>query len=810
MSRYEHRDASPLSGVGLVESDGPPSSSLQRTVRCALSGSEHVANLYRQIAEHTSDVLWVVAPRPDGALRIVFENNAYVEAFGADGENTPLDETAWLRAVETGEREAVLERFHACLTTDRAFDEVLQVVHADGTDRWWHAKAFGLGESGRGLAHAVMARDITELKRREQALEESESLLRMLADSTPAYIAYVGANDLRYRFVNAKFLTGFGLPHDRIVGAHIRDVIGTSNYEFALPYIESVRAGQPVFYENVFHLQSGKRWIRVNYVPDFGPGGEVVGIVVLSYDITDRKQAEQELQRKKNFEESLIETAQAIVVVLDTEGRILRFNRYLEDVSGRRMQEEMGRDWFETFVPEAERERGRRNFREVLAGANAKATVNSITTAEGSERIIEWHGKTLLDEDGELLGLLAVGQDITERRRAEEERARLEEHLLQSQKLEAIGKLAGGVAHDMNNVLAAILGFASVLQLRAMPGTPDARYVDGIMSASKRGADLTRNLLGFARKGNYRRVRVSPNAMVREACAMLEAAMPKDIELRLELEEGIRDVEGDPNQLQQVVVNLILNAVDAMAGTGTITLRMKTASGPDTISTGMASAPYVRFEIQDTGAGMDRETLSQAFEPFFTTKRPGEGTGLGLSMVYGTVKNHGGVIALASDPGHGTTVTIHLPCATSVGRQFDQEEAPSSARRRASRARRVLVVDDEPMVRASVGDMLEALGYETVLVKDGETALNIVRDRAGQFSVVLLDLIMPVMSGEETLLRLREVAPQLPVLLCTGHNRERETASLCQDSTVMLLQKPFDIAKLETMLDSLLDAPRQD
>ena len=807
MSQHERHDASPLSGGELAETNGPPASSLQRTVRCALSGSEHEANLYRQIAEHTSDVLWVVAPRQDGAMRIVFENTAYVEAFGADGEDTPLDETAWFRAVATGQREAVGERFHAYLTADRAFDEVLQVVHADGTDRWWHAKAFVLGESG---AHAVMARDVTELKRRERALEKNESLLRMLADSTPAYIAYVRVDDLRYRFVNAKFSTGFGLPHDRIVGAHIRDVIGTANYEFALPYIESVRAGRSVFYENVFHLQTGKRWIRVNYVPDFGPGGEVVGIVVLSYDITDQKLAEQELQRKKNFEESLIETAQAIVIVLDTKGRILRFNRYLEDVSGRRMQEVVGRDWFETFVPEAERERARRNFREALGGADAKGKINAIMTAEGSERVVEWHAKTLHDENGEMLGLLAVGQDITERKRAEEERARFEEHLLQSQKLEAIGKLAGGVAHDMNNVLAAILGFASVLQLRSTPGTSEARYVDGIMAASKRGADLTRNLLGFARKGNYRRVRVSPNAMVREACAMLEAAIPKDIELRLEVEDGIGDVEGDPNQLQQVVVNLILNAVDAMAGTGAITVRMKTVSGPNTISASMASAPYVRLEIQDTGAGMDRETLSQAFEPFFTTKRPGEGTGLGLSMVYGTVKNHGGIVALASEPGRGTTVTIHLPCATNARPQFDQEEAPSSARRMANRARRVLVVDDEPMVRASVGDMLEALGYETVLAKDGETALNIVRDRTGQFSAVLLDLIMPVMSGEETFQRLREVAPRLPVLLCTGHNREQETASLCQDSTVMLLQKPFDIAKLETMLDSLLDAPRQD
>jgi CheY-like chemotaxis protein len=368
--------------------------------------------------------------------------------------------------------------------------------------------------------------------------------------------------------------------------------------------------------------------------------------------------------------------------------------------------------------------------------------------------------------------------------------------------MEAIGRLAGGVAHDMNNMLAAIMSFASAIQEDIDPGSHLQQDLRDILKACQRGRALTQNLLGVARKGTYRRERFSLNDAVDELAELLKRTISKRIEVRKVQYANLPEIEGDPNQIQQALINLSLNAADAMEGEGTLTFTTKLVdldvdvlkSTPD-----LTAGVYVELQISDTGAGMDAETLQHAFEPFFTTKPTGEGTGLGLSMVYGTIKNHRGRVFIDSQPDEGTTVTIQLPGLLSL--PTSREARPQEARTRAARgAGTVLLVDDEELVRKSGKRLLEQLGYRVFLAENGTEALDLYRQLKDQIDFVLLDLIMPVMDGHELYLKLKELEPSVKVIFCSGFTQDEGASSLIAAPDTRFIRKPFDVEQLASEL----------
>lgn len=406
-------------------------------------------------------------------------------------------------------------------------------------------------------------------------------------------------------------------------------------------------------------------------------------------------------------------------------------------------------------------------------------------------------------------GTVGIIKDISKRMQSEQEKASLEAQLRQSQKMEAIGRLAGGVAHDMNNVLGAVMGSASALEAEIPKEHNHYADIANILSACRKGRDLTRDLLGFARKGKYVKETFSINDVAEEARSLLERTIPKTIKVITNLKENLRLVEGDRSQIHHALMNVCINAADAMQGIGTLTISshnttIATAEA-GTTGAGFPSGEYAELNITDTGCGMDSETLQKVFEPFFTTKPKGEGTGLGLSMVYGVMKNHGGKVTIDSNPGIGTTVTFLLP--TVYGIRLKPIEPRPSTISTHPRTGAILLVDDELIIRNAARRILKLRGFEVILAESGLRALEIFRERKDNISLILLDIIMPEMNGIDTFEALVQIDPKVNVVLFSGYSKDDRVEKLISQGRVRFAHKPFDIASLSKSVKEALRNP---
>ncbi len=442
-------------------------------------------------------------------------------------------------------------------------------------------------------------------------------------------------------------------------------------------------------------------------------------------------------------------------------------------------------EWADAIHPE-DRERAWDSFVQMGEGTTYDE-VYRIVRPDGGEVWIHDHAVPVRDEHGRVTHAVGMARDITETRRSQE-------LALQAQKMQAIGRLAGGVAHDFNNMLSGILGFAALLQHDLGADDPRRGDLCEIVAICQRARELTGNLLGFARKGRFRRERVDLNGAIHNVERLLAHTVPRKVSISLELATGLPAVEGDPAQLEQVVMNLALNAADAVAGGGSMVIRTGRIPGA------RGEPGQVELVVGDSGAGMAPEVQRRAFEPFFTTKAPGEGTGLGLAMVYGTVSNHGGSVRLDSVPGAGTTVTVLLPAVSAVaaGERADTTVEPALPRGTGT----VLVVDDEPVLRRAMSRLLGRLGYAVVLAEDGVEAVEQVG--AQDLDLVLLDLAMPVMDGPEAYEAIRELRPDLPVLLCSGYGPDSVADQLIDRGAAGFLQKPIAYEDLARVVAGVL------
>jgi signal transduction histidine kinase/CheY-like chemotaxis protein len=391
--------------------------------------------------------------------------------------------------------------------------------------------------------------------------------------------------------------------------------------------------------------------------------------------------------------------------------------------------------------------------------------------------------------------LARARRELEQRQVAEVEERGLREQLLQTRKMDAVGRLAGGVAHEINNALAAILTVSGLL-LEEERLDPVAREdIRSIREASERAAELTRKLLAVGRKGKYAAEALDPGNLVEAARRTLGERLRPEIEVAVDLAHDGARIEGDSEQLVHALRNLLINAADAMPDGGLISIRTSrvTLAGDDAHGRAVAPGDYVAISVQDSGAGMDSETRRLAFDPFFTTKPTGEGSGLGLSMVYGTARTHGGSAEIDSGPGRGTKVTLHVPCA---GSQPEQESAsPPSGPRRDVRGGAVLLVDDEPAVRAAARRILERLGLRVCEAENGRRALEVLATQ-GPFDLVVIDMVMPVMGGKEFFFRLRERAPEARVLLVSGFAPDDDAQTLLDAGALGFLEKPYTLTAL--------------
>jgi len=404
----------------------------------------------------------------------------------------------------------------------------------------------------------------------------------------------------------------------------------------------------------------------------------------------------------------------------------------------------------------------------------------------------------LFDEQGQVSGSVHVLKDITERKQ-------LEAQLRQAQKMEAIGQLAAGICHDFNNLLTPMGGFADLLLWKAPEGSQQQKYLRQIKTAAERAADLTGQLLLFTRQARGERRSVQLNSVVEETRDLLERSIPKEITIELDLASGLWMVEADFSQISQVLMNLCLNACDAMPDGGTLTLETRNVTLDEEWARAMLEAQpgrYVRLSVSDTGSGMSPEVQARLFEPFFTTKEVGQGTGLGLSVIYGIVKGHDGFINVYSQEGRGSTFHVYLPTIELVVEEREIEEWDL-----ATGTETILVVDDEEMVRALGQAVLELCGYTVLMAEDGLQALEVYRAHRGEIALVVLDVIMPKLGGQECLRRLREMDPQVKVLISTGYTAKGLAQELVAEGALGVVEKPFQIRDFAAAVRAALDKP---
>lgn len=409
------------------------------------------------------------------------------------------------------------------------------------------------------------------------------------------------------------------------------------------------------------------------------------------------------------------------------------------------------------------------------------------------------------------IGGAATTQEVTVRPggRLWSDAARRERELRQTQKMEAVGTLAAGIAHDMNNVLGSILGLASVLSDDFTPEDHRRSDIEAIAEACKRGRTLVRNLMGFARKGKFQRCAVSVGDLLEELAAAVRRRRLNDIRIEFQVDPQLPPVQGDPDQLRHMLRNLVENSLEAMNNGGILGLETRLVQLDEldvSLYRDLRPGEFVLVEITDTGVGMDAEMLDRVFEPFFTTKPRTENKGLGLSMAYGAVRHHGGVIQIASQPGSGSRVSVYLPASRDEGRRSvlpssDRLSTPMPRDPAAiGRGRTALLVDDEELMRISGKRMLERFGFEVHTANHGAAAVEFVSADPTRYSIVLLDMIMPVLSGEQAFEQLRATCPSLPILLCSGFAKESHTDDLLSRGNAAFLLKPFGLDALEKAL----------
>jgi PAS domain S-box-containing protein len=508
----------------------------------------------------------------------------------------------------------------------------------------------------------------------------------------------------------------------------------------------------------------------------------------LKKEVASREEAERAQKRQATLLRTLISTVPDLIWFKDPQGVYQACNLRCEQFFGAKEAEVVGKTDHD-FVARELADRFREDDLKALAQGGLRVNEERVFFADdGHEECLETIKTPVVGADGQVLGVIGIGRDITARKRAEEALRDAEAKFHRSQKMESLGRLAGGVAHDMNNVLGAILGLASVHMETQPAGDPIHQAFTTIAKACARGKDLVHRLLGFARQGLAEERELDLNELVRDQVRILERTTLARIRVEMDLAPDLRPIRGEASALAHLLMNLCINAVDALPDNGTLTLRSRNVD-----------SDWVEVQVEDDGCGMSREVLERAPEPFFTTKALGKGTGLGLSIVHSTVQAHHGQLEIQSEPGKGTLVKARFPAGTPSIQAGPAEEFPPEPARG---SRRVLLVDDDELVQNSIQAILQALGHTVLARPGGEEALATL-EAGFEPDVVILDMNMPGLGGAGTLPRLRALRPRLPILLATGRADQAAVSLVETYPNVTLLTKPFGLRELRHCLGEL-------
>ncbi|MBI3758101.1 MAG: PAS domain S-box protein [Deltaproteobacteria bacterium] len=791
---------------------------------------------FRQLAENVSHVFWVTDL---ATQKILYVNPAYERLWGRSCESLYEQPSSWKEGVHPDDREL------ACPTLPQQSKQgesvEYRLVRPNGVVRWVWARTFLVkNEQGEPYRQVGIVEDITahkhleeELERRveqrteqlraanqqleaemaerrhaEDSLQRSEELFRSLIEDASDLISILD-NDGTVLYVSPSHQRVLSYTSEDLVRKnaftfiHPDDLSGVLNI-FSLTQADRTDGLIPPTYR--FRHQNGS-WRMLESVGKNLPENSTIrGMIINSRDVTDRKHAEEALQESELRYRSLVESTHDLVQSVSLAGHFLLVNSAWLNTLGYTAEEVPLLTLFQIIHPDFQSQ-CQALFAKVMAGREFRHVRIAFIAKDG--RTIPVEGTVSgRYQDGQLVATHGFFRDITEQVRFEEEKHQLQAQLVQMQKLQAVGALAGGIAHDFNNLLTPIIGFSELLKKGVPLGTTARNNLEEVLKAGHRAKDLVQQLLEFSRPSTQSRRPVIIEHEVEESLRLLRAVLPKTVAIHTTLAASHSIMVADPTHLHQIVMNLGVNAVQAMGDhAGELEISLQKVDIEEQFARAhppLTPGTYNKLRVRDTGCGMTAEVMTRIFDPFFTTKPIGEGTGLGLSVVHGIIMSYGGAITVESAPGRGTTFEVYLPCAAGI---ITTEEPRVEPMLQGSGC--ILCVDDEATVALVMQQMLEELGYEVVTATSGHEAATIFRQTPERFDVVVTDQTMPGLTGEQLTRELHSVRPYLPVILCSGFSSTLTEKRIQALGLAGYLKKPFSKEELGDALHRAFCADKE-
>jgi PAS domain S-box-containing protein len=657
----------------------------------------------------------------------------------------------------------------------------------------------GQRENDRSVSTSGSAKmvDLTELK-------ESERRFRTIFEAAPIGIAMADPQGY-FLQVNSSFEKMLGYNQNEIRQFSFVDITHPDDRPETIRLSQKVRDGKINFYrtEKSYLRKDGqdvRMIVRATVIRN--QHGDIKYWLGLMEDLTELKKAELAIRQSEEKYRNILEGIEEGYFEVGLRGKPTFFNDAMCKILGYSVDELLAKN-FREYTNAKTAEKLYRIFSKVYkTGRSARVLNYEVITKDGTKKILYLSASLRRDANQKPIGFRGIVQDVTDQLIAEKQREQLVNQMLHAQKMEAIGTLAGGIAHDFNNLLMGFQGNLSLMLMDVDPKHPHYDYLMNMEDYVKRGSELTRQILGFARGGKYEVKPTDLNELLEKSSEMFNRTK-KEIPIHKKFQEDLWPVEVDRGQIEQVLLNLFVNAWQAMPSGGKLFLETENlVLGKGDLHKHYELNPgkYVRISVTDTGTGMDKTTRERIFEPFFTTKEVGRGTGLGLASAYGIIKNHNGVIEVDSEIDRGTTFRIYLPTSNkivfkermTVGKAYEGRET-------------ILLVDDEEMIAEIGKRMLEKLGYRVLLADSGKSALTVYEAHRDSIGLIILDMIMPGLGGSETFDRLKAMDPSIRVLLSSGYSLNGQASQIMKRGCNGFIQKPFNIEQISKKIREILD-----
>lgn len=765
---------------------------IQAEIRRRETAEEHGKQsdrAYLQIVEQADEMIY----RTDAQGRFQCCNPAMSRIFGYP--ETELIGTHFLKVIDPGESKSVAVFYKQQFEqrVPKTYHE-FNVLTRDGDKRLVGQTVQLLTEEGKVAGFQAVAQDLTERRRIEEAKQqvtEYRNLFRLAADPILIFDAADGA----VLEVNDKACRVYQIPREEFLKKRLVDF--TLDPVKASARFEKVRAGEEIGEFEATHKRADGTEIQflVNTKRIEYHGRKAV--LSINRDITQRKAIEVEQRRLQSERDQLLEQLQLqaevmplAFIVCDTNYQTTFWNAAAEKIFGYSKEEIIGTPSHKRLVPAESQPFVEQIFERIAGGEILSSSFSDNVTKDGRQIVCEWYAAPLKKPDGTFIGIMSMAHDVTEQRRVEAERRLQAEQLRQAQKMEAVGQLAGGIAHDFNNLLTAINGYSDMSLRGLEPETPLFRNLQEIKKAGLRAASLTSQLLAFSRKQVMQPKVLDLNEVVADMDKMLRRLIGEDIDLVASPAKALGTVRADPSQIEQLILNLVLNARDAMPQGGKITIETANVNLDANYAAShlaVKPGPYVRLSVTDTGNGISPEDQKLIFEPFFTTKEVGKGTGLGLSTVYGIVQQNNGSIWVYSELNHGTTFKIYLP---RIDEQAVVDDAEQTARDNRGNET-ILLVEDEQMVRDLATAILREYGYTVLTAANGLEGLRICEDSTQAIDVMVTDVVMPEMSGRQLAEAAAQLRPDMRVIYMSGYTDDSVVRHGVLEGDATFIQKPF-------------------